>query len=334
VDDDEYRELRAVLADLPRDLADRFRSGGPATGAEAREMYVGSDLIGIFSGGLWRRAIDVLGVRGAEYREQGLVAMEAFFTAVRSRLELVVGDFDAAATDLDAALALLPRIAAGSNQTMQVLVVPMLRDVVGGAVLDPAVADVLLEFSDRPDTRWAGLALRLAAARAFAFGGQRDRAWSILEACMPAVERAPAWAPNAPIVFAYAVDVAWVLEDARVHAELERKVRSEWLEPDVEYPEVDARWSYALLCALDGRPDDARHWFAEARRVLTERESEPLIVGVDHDAAEMELRLGGAGNRELFAAAVAAARGRCSHPVMAAWLPRLDALEARAAETF
>jgi hypothetical protein len=105
------------------------------------------------------------------------------------------------------------------------------------------------------------------------------------------------------------------------------------LEPVVSHPEVDARWSYALLCALDGRPGDARHWFAEARRVLTERESEPLIVGVNHDAAEMELRLD-AGDATQFATCISDARRRCTHPVMAAWLPRLDALEDRAAEKF
>ena len=288
----------------------------------------------MFSAGLWRRSIETIGIRRDEYRQQGLIATEAFFSAVRSRLELIVGDFEAAAADLDAALALLPRIAAGSNQTLQVLVVPMLRDVVGGVILDPAVADVLLEFSERPDTRWAGLILRLGAARAFAYDGQRERALAILEASMPALERAPAWAPNAPIVFSYAVDVAWALSDCAFVADLKRNVSSKWLEPDVEYPEVDARWSYAQLSALDNRPDDARHWFAEARRVLTERETEPLIVGVDHDAAEMELRLGSDGDPAQFATAIAAARRRCSHPVMAAWLPRLDALEARAAETF
>jgi hypothetical protein len=51
-------------------------------------------------------------------------------------------------------------------------------------------------------------------------------------------------------------------------------------------------------------------------------------------AAETELRLGAAGDAAQFASCVAAARGRCTHPAMAAWLPRLDALEARAAEVF
>ena len=333
VDDDDYRELRRVLAGLPVDVAGQFRCAGPETGAEARELLTDVGLIGVFSSGLWRRSIEVLGARREELRREGLVAMDAFFSAVRSRLEAITGEFDAAAADLDAALALLPRMAAGSNQAMQVLVVPMLRDVLGGKVLDPAVADVLLDFAAQPDTRWAGLVLRLGAARGFAYSGQRERAWSILDAVMPILERAPAWAPNAPIAFAYAADVAWVLEDARVVSDLERHVRSKWLDPDIGYPEVDARWSYALLCALDGRPDDARHWFAEARRVLAARGCRAASSsGVDHDAAEMELRLGEHGDAVQFAACIAAARSRCTHPAMAAWLPRLEALEQRARE--
>ena len=68
--------------------------------------------------------------------------------------------------------------------------------------------------------------------------------------------------------------------------------------------------------------------------MLLQQESEPLIVSVDHDAALMELRLGADGDAQRVAECIAAARARCTHPAMAAWLPRLDALEARAAATF
>jgi hypothetical protein len=48
----------------------------------------------------------------------------------------------------------------------------------------------------------------------------------------------------------------------------------------------------------------------------------------------MELRLGAKGDRERCATAIATARARCTHAAMAAWLPRLDALGARAAEVW
>ncbi|MBK5289345.1 MAG: hypothetical protein JJE46_12865, partial [Acidimicrobiia bacterium] len=329
VDDDEYRELRAVLADLPSEQRAGFLCDAPASGAEGRERLDDGTFSGVLASGAWRIGIDRLGEGEVVYREQGLVAMEAFMFAMRSRLETVVGDFDAAAEDLDAALALLPRIAPGSNQWLQVVVVPMLRDVIGGVDLGVEIADVLLAASEQPDTRWAGLALRLAAGRGLVLGGFDDRARVILDDALPALDRAGAWAPNAPIAFAYAVEIAWRLGDAGYVPALERNVREKWLEPDLDYPEVDARWSYALVCALDGRPEDARHWFDEARRVLAERESEPLIVGVDYQAAEVELRLGADGDPDRFAGALAAARRRCVHPAMAAWLPRLDELQAR-----
>lgn len=334
VDDDEYRELRTVVATLPGDLQAAFRCNGPASGAAARERLGDGTFAGVFGSGEWRTAIEMLDEAAGTFREQGLIAMEAFMLAMRSRLETVVGDFDAAAEDLDAAMALLPRIASGSNQWLQVVVVPMLRDVIGGLDLGVEIADVLLAASEQPDTRWAGLALRLAAGRGLVLGGFDDRARVILDDALPALDRAGAWAPNAPIAFAYAVEIAWRLGDACYVLALERNVREKWLEPDLDYPEVDARWSYALLCALDGRPGDARHWFDEARRVLTERESEPLIVGVDCQAAEVELRFGADGAPDVFADAIAAARRRCVHPAMAAWLPRLDDLESRGAKVF
>ena len=311
-----------------------FLCDAPASGADGRARLADGTFSGVIASAAWRLGIARLGDGAVTFRDQGLVAMEAYMLAMRSRFETVVGDFDAAAADLDAALALLPRIAPGSNQYLQVLVAPMLRDVVGGVELGVEVADVLLAASEQPDTRWAGLALRLAAARGLVRAGDRDRARGLLEEALPALERAGGWAPNAQIALAYAVEVAWQLGDSAYVAALEPDVREKWLEPDLGYPEVDARWSYALLCALDGRPDDARHWFDEARRVLTERDSEPLIVGVDFDAAEMELRLGGAGDPEQFTACIAAACERCTHPAMAAWLPRLDALEVRANETW
>ena len=115
---------------------------------------------------------------------------------------------------------------------------------------------------------------------------------------------------------------------------LERNVREKWLDPDLCYAGTDSRWHYALLCALDGRVDEARHWFAESRRLLHEQESEPVIVAVDYDAALMELRLGTKSDQQRFTECIAAARARCTHPAMAAWLPRLDELEARAASAF
>ena len=94
------------------------------------------------------------------------------------------------------ALAMLPRVSPESNQYFQVIAAQSIRAAIGGAILDASVAEVLLDVAERPDTRWFGLTLRLAAARTFAFHGQHERARAILVSAMPALERAGAWAPN------------------------------------------------------------------------------------------------------------------------------------------
>ena len=267
-------------------------------------------------------------------REERLVGGEATSLAFRSRFEALLGEFDKSAASLEAAFALLSRVPPESNAVLQVMAAPMLNDVLFGREIAPDAMEVVVEFADRPDTQWAGLVLRLGAARSHARAGNATQALEILDKMITAIDRAAAWAVNAQIVFSYAVDVLWALERTEHLAAVERNVREKWLEPDLCYPGVDSRWSYALLCALDGRVDEARTWFAESRRVLLEQESEPLIVAVEHDAALMELRLGAHGDADRFAECIAAARARCTHPAMAAWLPRLDELEARAASAF
>ena len=335
VDDDAYRELRNVFAQLP-DEQRRSNYDTPATRAEAVAMLDTRAEIAfgwLWASGRWDLGVETIDDGIAEFRRQGLVGMEAFLVAVRSRLEMVLGRFDDAAADLDAALALLPRLSPDSNQAFQVLVTPTLNGIVCGETQPVGTVDLLLAFSELPDTRWAGLVLRMGAARLVAIDGtDPERAVALLDESISAVERAAPWAPNAPLVYQYAVEVSWHLGEP-VHLEiLTRVVREHWLEPDLRYPGADARWSLAKLCAVAGDAAAARSWFDESRRSLADEGAEAVIVNVDHDAAEMELRLGGAGDAGQFTACLAAARGRCTHPAMADWLPRLDALEARAAE--
>jgi hypothetical protein len=330
-DDDEYRELRAVVATLPSEDRSRFASGGPASRAEALEqLRIEPTFTAIIGAGAWREAIAFYDGMVEQGRQERLVALEAFFLAMRSRAHAVLGEFEHADADLDAALQLLPRLDPDSNATMQVLAVPMLRTIVCGGQVGLAEVDLLLGFAEQPGTFWANLVLRLAGARGLAGRGDHTRALALLEASLPGIERAAAWAPNVPLVLGYAVDVLWLLERTDHLTVVERNVRAKWLEPDLRYPETEPRWHAALLCALDGRIDEARRWFAESRRALEDEGLEPLLVAVDHDEALMELRLGPAGDAARLAECVAAARARCTHPAMAPWLARLDALEADA----
>jgi class 3 adenylate cyclase len=335
--DDDYRELRAVIATLSPDDEDHFiLSSGPGSRADAAAQLARNPrhLPAAWASGAVRECVRILDEVIERQRQQRLVGAEATSLAFKSRFEALLGEFDRSAASLEAAFALLSRVPPESNAVLQVMAAPMLNDVLCGAEIAPEAMDVVVEFADRPDTQWAGLVLRLGAARAHARAGNTTAAIEIFDKVITAIDRAAAWAVNAQIVFSYAVDVLWATECTDQLASLERNVREKWLEPDLCYPGVDSRWSYALLCALDGRADDARRWFAESRRVLLEQESEPLIVAVDYDAALMELRLGPNGDPQRFAKCIAAARARCTHPAMAAWVPRIDELETRGSASF
>ena len=88
VDDDEFRELRSVIARLPSDATERFRCAGAASAHEEARANLGSKIIfNIFSSGLWRQGLAILDERRDMFRAQGLVAMEAFVIALRFAIE-------------------------------------------------------------------------------------------------------------------------------------------------------------------------------------------------------------------------------------------------------
>ncbi len=97
----------------------------------------------------------------------------------------------------------------------------------------------------------------------------------------------------------------------------------------MRYPDTDGRWTLAMVCALDGRVDEAREWFDEARRVLAEQGSVGLLVHVDFDEALTNVRRGGPDDLTRARARLDQARARCTHPAVAPWVARIDELTAR-----
>lgn len=261
---------------------------------------------------------------------EGALTGLALFHALLLRVHTLLGGYEVAAEALTEGLALLPRLPPDSHATFQVLAAEALASRVrgnAGSAMDAS-------FLDLPATRWAALAIRGSNAVALVHGGDADGAMAELERVLVGVERAPGWAINYPLIVCDAIEALWVLERTDHLDVLEANLRTKVLEPDLRYGEVDARWAMGRVAALRGKPDDARAWFAEARRVLTEEEAVALLPAVDHDEALMEVRLGADGDPVRFAELVATARAACAHPAMAAWLDRLDALEARAAATW
>ena len=256
----------------------------------------------------------------ADDRQRGIAPSIAFNLALLSRWQNILGDFDAADASLAEGMSLIPRIAETSNATFQVYGAAALNARVRGVRLSVETIDAFNQWDGSPNTRWAWTIVVAARSYALSLAGRVDEAMDVFHEALPIVERAGGWAPNYLLLIDELVKTLWYAQRTDDLELLERNLRAKVLEPDHRYPETDGRWAMALLCALDGRVDEATDWFAEARRVLAEQETWPLLVDVDLDEARMHLRLGARGDAARVADLIAEARAHCTHPAMAPWL--------------
>ena len=176
---------------------------------------------------------------------------------------------------------------------------------------------------DDPVLRWARAPMRAGYARTAAHLGQAERAMAMLAPAVRALTRAPAWTLNYTRTASDAVETLWVL-DRRDHLRpVETALRTKALPADFRFPMMDLRLSLARLCALDGRLDEADHWFAQARLVLDEQGARPLRAIADFDQALMRTRAGHPGQARPSLDAAAAQFRRIG---MTGWLRRAEDL--------
>jgi class 3 adenylate cyclase len=272
---------------------------------------------------------DDLAALADDHRRRGIVTNLALDLAILSRYCNILGEFDVADAALTEGVALLPRIPATSNGAFQLSGAAALNARVRGVRLPVEVIDAFSTWDGSPDTRWAWMVVVAARAYALSTAGRFDEAMGVYHEVLPIVEQAGGWAQNYGLLVDELARTLWYAQRTDRLDVLEHNLRTKLVEPDVRYPETDSRWSLALLCALKGHTDEAAHWFADARRVLTEQQTWPLIVDADHDEALMHLRLGAQGDQARVDELLASMRARCTHPAMAPWLDRISELEAR-----
>jgi tetratricopeptide (TPR) repeat protein len=194
----------------------------------------------------------------------------------------------------------------------------------GYGLLLPGIEQLLAK--DAPENRWVRGFEWADAARCYAYEGRRDNALRALEQALPAIERGAGWALAYTWLICFVIEALWVL-DRRDHVEvLERNLRAKTLAPDFRSLGTDARLSLARLCALTGRFDEAREWFEKARHVLDEQGARPLRAITDFDEAWMEVRRGGAGDRQRALTLLDAARVPFESIGMPGWLRRAEEL--------
>ena len=138
-----------------------------------------------------------------------------------------------------------------------------------------------------------------------------------------ALSRAPAWALNYTRTASDTAETLWVLGRRDHLRPVETALRLKALPADFRFPMMDLRLSLARLCALDGRLDEADHWFAQARLVLEEQEARPLRAIADFDQALMYAR---AGRHHHARPPLDAAIGQFQRIGMTGWLRRAGQL--------
>jgi tetratricopeptide (TPR) repeat protein len=176
---------------------------------------------------------------------------------------------------------------------------------------------------DDPVLRWARAPMRAGYARTAAHLGLAERAMAMLAPAVRALTRAPAWTLNYTRTASDTVETLWLLDRCDHLRPVETALRTKALPADFRFPMMDLRLSLARLCALDGRLDEADHWFAQAREVLDEQGAGPLRAITDFDQALMRIRAGRPGQARPSLDAAAAQFGRIG---MTGWLRRAEDL--------
>ena len=98
-----------------------------------------------------------------------------------------------------------------------------------------------------PAAQWMAAPMDASRAVFQARLGHRDDALEVLVRSIRALQLAPPGAPNFPIFSAFAAHILWSLERPQHLTTVEEVVHTKVLQPDLRYPESDARWSIAQL---------------------------------------------------------------------------------------
>lgn len=255
----------------------------------------------------------------------GQLAWELYCRSGAARCYAALGDLPAAAAAIHAADDLANRMA-GERTSWQLTTHLGAHDALAMA-LDRGWEQVLaaaspLLKSGQPEHQWALATLGAAHARGHARLGNASIALPLLPRAVGALRQAPTWAPNFLRTACDVAETLWLLGTREhipeVEAALQAAVRA-----DFRFPMMDPRLALARLYALDGRDEQAMHWFSASREVLDAQSARPLRAIVDHDEAHMHIRRG---DGATAAPLVAAAADQFRDLGMEGWTRRISKL--------
>jgi DNA-binding SARP family transcriptional activator len=285
--------------------------------------------VGLYLLGSLRSVLPAFEQAAAQARARGELAREVHCRASIARSLAALGEIEAAQAGLAEARELARRIP-GRGWSWERIHVEGTRDALALATAEDwegmqTVFDELAGAED-PVLRWARAPMHAGCARTAAHRGQAERAMAMLALPVRALSQAPAWALNYTRTASDTAETLWLLGRRDHLRAVETAVRLKALPADFRFPMMDLRLSLALVCALDGRLDEADHWFAQARLVLEEQGARPLRAITDFDQALMYVR---AGRHSQARPALDAAIGQFQRIGMTGWLRRAEELAAR-----
>jgi DNA-binding SARP family transcriptional activator len=297
------------------------RAGVPAAAAQDPTVL-------LYLLGALRPALPAFEEAAAQARARGELAREVHCRASIARALAALGEIGAAREALAEARELASRIPE-TGWSWERIHVEGARDALAAATgEDWAGMQAMfreLVSTDDPVPRWARAPMLAGYARTTAHLGQEERAMAGLAVPVQALGRAPAWALNYTRTVSDTAETLWVLGRRDHLRPVEAAVRGKALPADFRFPAMDLRLSLARLCALDGRAEEAGHWFGRARSVLARQGARPLRAITDFDQALMQARQGNhPGARPLLEAAA----GQFQRLGMSGWLRRAEQLGA------
>ena len=251
--------------------------------------------VGLYLLGALRPVVPAFERAAAEARSRGELAREMHCRASIARALAALGDLTAARAALEEASELAARMPSRRWSWERIHLVGALEALAlatdeGWEVVQPVFEE--LESSQDPVLRWARATMRAGKARLAEYYGHEEQAMSLLPFPVQALGHAQAWALNYTRTLSDTAHTLWLLNRRDYVPAIDDALRRKALPADFRFPMMDLRLALARLCAVDGRLEEADHWFGQARSVLQEQGARPLRAIVDFDQALMNTRAG------------------------------------------
>jgi hypothetical protein len=279
--------------------------------------------------GEYRHCLPLLEAEAAEAESLGRIARAVRGWSMAALCQAALGRLDAAAASVARAEALSARLGT------PILLVVNAREAMAMALDEgwepiAGLCNGLVPVAEgNPALAWGLGWVYSCAAHASAACGRADDAVRHLGSLVPWLEEAPGWSLGFNRLAAVAAGTLWRLGRLDHLEVIERALREKVVAPDFRYAMADGRQALAWLCALTGRTDEATGWFADARRVVGEQGSLPLLALCDYDEALMHHRLGTPAGRARATALLTEARRQFAELGMRGWSRRAEELAAQ-----